>query len=278
MSTFENRKSRPTGREGFSRRELIIVTAIAFLIITVQLPLFGRSHAGDLAATCRNNLRQLAQAWLMFADDNRGKLAPNYGNVGPGGPGENQQSWATGWLDYTASLDNINTDYLINFGKSGYYGHLGPYLKSPAVFKCPADVSQVTIFGQRQNRVRSVSMNSWMGGYAYAGETGFRVFQKESDVIGLPPSMAWVIQDERADSINDSWFAVDMNDVLVNYPGSYHNGGSYLSFADGHVDYHQWQDKRTNPDLVAGNLLPLGAASPNNPDLEWLQARTTVAR
>lgn len=275
MKTLENCESRTSGREGFSRQELVAVLAIAFLVITIQLPLLGRSHDGDLAATCRNNLRQLAQAWLQFADDNRGQLPPNNGSS----PSASRQSWVAGWLDFTASLDNINTDYLIGFEKSGsYYGHLGPYLKSASVFKCPADVSQVTIFGVRQSRSRSVSMNSWMGGYAYAGETGFRVFQKESDIIGLPPSMAWVIQDERADSINDSWFAVDMNEVLVNYPGSYHNGGSYLSFADGHVDFHQWQDKRTNPDLVAGNLLPLGAASPNNPDLEWLQARTTIAQ
>lgn len=276
MKTLENCESRTTGTEGFSRRELFAVVAIAFLVVTFQLPLLGRGHAGDQAANCRNNLRQLAQAWLMYADDNAGKLAPNNGSVGNGSAASGHQSWVTGWLDFTSSLDNINTDYLISLDYNGYFGHLGPYLKSPAVFKCPADSSQVTIFGSRQNRCRSVSMNSWMGGNAYAGETGFRVFHKESDIVGLPPSMVWVIQDERADSINDSLFSVDMNEVLVNYPGSYHNGGSYLSFADGHVDYHQWQDKRTNPDLVAGILLPLGAASPNNPDLKWLQARTTI--
>lgn len=122
MKALKIRESQTTGGEGFSRRELIIVMAIAFLVVTVQLPLLGRSHAGDLAATCRNNLRQLSQAWLMFADDNRGQLPPNNGSS----PSASRQSWVAGWLDFSASLDNINTDYLINFGKSGYYGHLGP--------------------------------------------------------------------------------------------------------------------------------------------------------
>jgi prepilin-type processing-associated H-X9-DG protein len=184
-----------------------------------------------------------------------------------------------GWLDYTSSADNINTDFLIGFHNpisNGTCGHLGPYLNGSAAFKCPSDSSQIQLFGRALSRVRSVSMNNWMGGSAYNIQN-FRVFKNQSDLTGLAPSQAWVIMDEREDSINDGWFAVDMINNLVNFPASYHGGGGNLAFADGRVENHQWQDARTNPELIEGYLLPLNVPSPDNVDLDWLRARTTVA-
>ncbi|MBI1176169.1 hypothetical protein GC207_01880 [bacterium] len=214
----------------------------------------------------------------MYADDNSGNLVPNGGNVGDGGPSQNQQSWASGWLDFTSHPDNVNTDYLVASDKTGYYGLLGPYLqRDPKYFHCPSDASSVQIFGTYQRRVRSVSMNGWMGGYEWNGEAQYVVYKKTSDVSD--PSGKFVTLDERADSINDSWFVVDMgNQQLIDFPGVYHSGGTWLSFADGHVGFRRWDDAATTPPYSRNKLLALGVLPSNTPDANWLLARTSELR
>ena len=47
-----------------------------------------------------------------------------------------------------------------------------------------------------------------------------------------------------------------------------------LSFADGHSETHKWTDARTMPP-VNGSILAHWNVSQGNPDLSWIQARTT---
>jgi prepilin-type processing-associated H-X9-DG protein len=93
-----------------------------------------------------------------------------------------------------------------------------------------------------------------------------------------------VFLDEREDSINDGWFAVDMSgydpvnpnaEVQVDYEASYHNGAGGFSFLDGHSEIKKWQDYRTMPKLQPGQELSLGVACPNDKDIEWIQPRTS---
>jgi hypothetical protein len=46
-------------------------------------------------------------------------------------------------------------------------------------------------------------------------------------------------------------------------------------FADGHAEIKRWMDPRTTPPLKRNSLIPLNVASPNNPDVAWLQERST---
>ena len=45
--------------------------------------------------------------------------------------------------------------------------------------------------------------------------------------------------------------------------------GAILSYADGHAEYRKWRDDRTLGEMTTGT------ASPNNPDIAWLQQRAT---
>ena len=63
-----------------------------------------------------------------------------------------------------------------------------------------------------------------------------------------------------------------------NFPAANHGRTSNLSFADGHAEGRTWRDRRTlaAPDRI-GDLdggQPV-VHSPNNPDVRWLQERTT---
>jgi prepilin-type N-terminal cleavage/methylation domain-containing protein/prepilin-type processing-associated H-X9-DG protein len=96
--------------------------------------------------------------------------------------------------------------------------------------------------------------------------------------------LAWQLYaDEREDSINDGYFASDLRNQLarftmVDFPASYHHRTANLTFADGHAESHRWTDPRTTPPLSRGVLLQLNIPSADNPDLRWLQERTSVVR
>jgi prepilin-type processing-associated H-X9-DG protein len=62
-------------------------------------------------------------------------------------------------------------------------------------------------------------------------------------------------------------------DWTVNVPASGHNGAGTVSFADGHVELHRWQDERTRAPVNYSHYLINGLRSPNNPDLKWLRER-----
>ncbi len=89
------------------------------------------------------------------------------------------------------------------------------------------------------------------------------------------PSGIFVFLDEHCDTINDGFFVNRLEDYQWgNMPGSYHNGGLSLSFADGHLETHHW--------LVAGTVRPpvkggVGGTVPATPpgDFEWLKQRSS---
>ncbi len=135
----------------------------------------------------------------MYADHSGGKIAPNSGSS----PGQNG-TWVKGWLDFSSSYDNISTQNLIGFEVNGTYGHLGPYLETPNVFRCPSDRSTVQIFGASRPRVRSVAMNGWMGGSQYCGQTSFRNYRTLDEIAS--PADRFVITEGRPDAINDGGF------------------------------------------------------------------------
>ena len=91
--------------------------------------------------------------------------------------------------------------------------------------------------------------------------------------------MLWVTTDEHPDTINDSGFAVTMaSSVWIDAPAPYHNGGTSFSFADGHSESHKWMQPGAIPPVtyaVSGDASTWAGNTPGNPDVVWLQARTT---
>ena len=141
-------------------------------------------------------------------------------------------------------------------------------------------------------RVRSVSMNSWVGNNSEAWDAPGVVYRKISQMVNPGPSGIWVVLDEREDSINDGWFAVSMAGspttpggalnpaayIIIDFPASYHNGAAGFAFADGHSEIHRWRDPRTMPVLRKGQDTQLRVKSQDNPDVVWLHEHSTGLR
>lgn len=59
---------------GFTLIELLIVIAIIGVLIAMLAPAIASTRTRSQMATCMNNMRQIAMAALMYADDNNEKL------------------------------------------------------------------------------------------------------------------------------------------------------------------------------------------------------------
>ena len=124
-------------------------------------------------------------------------------------------------------------------------------------------------------RVRSYSINGWMGGRPLAGQDHYRVFEKEADIVDPSVSEAWVFIDEHERSINDGWFAFDMDGYrgFLDVPASRHNNRFTLAFADAHAEGWKLNDSRT----IQWSTLPI-PNSPRNTDWERMQLATSSLR
>jgi prepilin-type processing-associated H-X9-DG protein len=114
----------------FTLIELLVVVAVILLLLALLLPALESGMAKVKSVQCLSNMRQLGQAWIMYAGDNHGAIAGGeYNYVG------------SDWIlrkDFSLAGANLTSTHT--------NGVLWPYIGNHKVYRCPSEPYLVTAY------------------------------------------------------------------------------------------------------------------------------------
>lgn len=234
---------------GFTLVELLVVIAVISLLISLLLPALSSARRRAKDATCLANIRQLGQAAMMYAIDNRQSCVPivkdannfNYTPLASENPVLGAQRWAY-WADamYPYLSYNIKA-YQCALG-STRYGVTAPggYATNPLLY--PSDLNGA----RTSTRVLSIEEFRDPSDKFYFMDSGFSNF---SDIASRLPQehyspylLAYYIHS----TANRATAAIRHNiaspPILQKNARPESEGGFNVAYFDGHGGFMQWKN------------------------------------
>jgi prepilin-type N-terminal cleavage/methylation domain-containing protein/prepilin-type processing-associated H-X9-DG protein len=153
-----------TRRTAFTLIELLVVIAIIGILAAILFPVFTTAQQSGRRARCAQQLRQLVQANLAYADDNSGHYVPAASDIS----GDNLHRWHGVREDTGSPFDPARGPLWTCMGRSG------------GLKACPGAPNL------------SGTFEAGCGGFgynqAYVGGTGYRAYAPEADEVASSSS------------------------------------------------------------------------------------------
>jgi prepilin-type N-terminal cleavage/methylation domain-containing protein/prepilin-type processing-associated H-X9-DG protein len=264
--------------KGFTLIELLVVIAVIAVLMAILMPALNRAKEQGKRASCLSNLKQLTLAWLMYIDQNDEKLV--------NGDTHEYTAMYNPGLKFSDSHYNercwVEKDWDVGMTKDQKIqaieqGALYPYVNTLKVYKC-ATVERRTAdaYGARSETVRTYAIMDSMNCKGWLDRSPLMRMLKTRSEIKEPAFRAVMVDDGGTGMSALGGFTT--RDLRTIYGGNQswwdpppvrHGDGTNWSFADGHADYHKWEDPQT---IEFGKQTRPSANSPqqaDNPDLIW---------
>ena len=253
-----------TGHKAFTLIELLVVIAIIAILGAMLLPTLSRTKEIATGASCSSNMKNIVTAWVMYADENKGKLVGYLpgGGFWPGprpAPGSGGSATERAMREVQEGLRQ---------------GPLFPYCPSVEAYHCPGDLRTRRGSPSRGWAYDSYSLAGGMNGGGWGGAQAV----KKSAQITRPSDRYVFVEEADSRGYNlGGWVLNPITHTWVDPMAIWHNGKSTLSFADGHVEVHKWLEDTT---IAAAEAAHEARATPfywskSNPDrdFEYMEPR-----
>jgi prepilin-type N-terminal cleavage/methylation domain-containing protein len=244
-------------RAAFTLIELLVVIAIIAILAAMLLPALAKAKQKAQAATCLNNQKQLALAWMMYADDSQGGII-NFDTV-TNGTGDLPWRWATP-PNAPGTIGLSAKDKEIALLQAGYQqGGLYQYAPNVNVLHCPADARFDVPVNATVVTTGSGPPPGTFAYGSYSGAGGLNGFtyesaplKKQSAIIHPSERFLWIEENDPRGENKGPWGMhaptppAFTDAIFVDSVAAWHGGAtSSFNWADGHADNHKWLDPQT---------------------------------
>jgi len=235
----------------FTLIELLVVIAIIVLLIALLIPVLRAAKERAQRTVCLSNLRQLTLAWMLYAEENDGKIVSGQATL----IAHEGIRVVKGWLGRAFIYPESRSAVIESPDK----GALWPYIRDIDAYRCPRGrpghaATYATVIAANGALVEGTYWpdlpGPWGPGWDVLGKRiGSTVLRltRLTDIISPVASQRAVFIDMGQTPLG--------NDFYVHYlyprwkwhcpPPIRHGDGTTLSMADGHAEYWKWKGRET---------------------------------